>query len=50
MLTKDVRFSKKLYEDFHTPVSRSALISGTGEKERNNFFKAQREKVIKLKK
>jgi hypothetical protein len=50
MLTKDVRFSKKLFDGFNTLVSRSTLISGTGEKERNKFFRAQREKINQLKK
>ncbi|MEO6220973.1 MAG: hypothetical protein ABIO81_11130 [Ginsengibacter sp.] len=48
MLTKDMRFSKKILDGFNTLVSRSTLISGTGEKERNKFFKVQREKIIHL--
>jgi hypothetical protein len=48
MLTKDVRFSKKLFDGFSTLVSSSTLISGTGEKERNKFFRVQREKIVQL--
>jgi hypothetical protein len=50
LLTKDVRFGKELLEGFQTLISRSSLISSTGEKERNKFFKVQREKVAQLKK
>jgi hypothetical protein len=50
LLTRDMRFSKKLFEGFNTLVSRSTLISGTGEKERNKFFRVQREKILQLKK
>jgi BetR domain len=50
MFTRDSRFSKKLFDGFNTLVSRSTLISGTGEKERNRFFRVQREKIIHLKK
>lgn len=48
LITKDARFNKKLLHGFNTLVSRSTLISGTGEKERNRFFRAQREKVAQL--
>ena len=50
LLTRDMRFSKKLFDGFSTLVSRSTLISGTGEKERNKFFRVQREKIIQLQK
>jgi hypothetical protein len=50
LLTRDARFNKKLFDGFNTLVSRSTLISGTGEKERNKFFRAQREKIIQIKK
>ncbi len=50
LLTKDARFSEKLYNGFNTLLASSTLISGTGEKERNKFFKLQREKVLQLKK
>ena len=49
LLTRDMRFSKKLFDGFSTLVSRSTLISGTGEKERNKFFRVQREKIHHLK-
>jgi hypothetical protein len=50
LMTKDERFGKKLLQGFNTLVSRAILISGSGEKERNKFFKIQREKVAQLKK
>jgi hypothetical protein len=50
LLTRDARFNKKLFDGFNTLVSRSTLISGTGEKERNKFFRVQREKILHLKK
>ena len=49
LMTKDHRFGKKLLQGFNTLVSRATLISGTGEKERNKFFRVQREKVSQLK-
>ena len=48
LITKDARFSKKLLHGFNTLVSRATLISGTGEKERNKFFRVQREKISQL--
>jgi len=48
LITKDTRFSKKLLHGFNTLVSRATLISGTGEKERNRFFRVQREKLGQL--
>jgi BetR domain len=50
LITKDVRLGEKLFRGFNTLVSRSTLISGTGEKERNKFFRVQHEKIIQLKK
>lgn len=50
LMTKDERFGKKLRQGFNTLVSRATLISGSGEKERNKFFKVQREKILQLKK
>ncbi len=50
LMTKDVRFGNKLLQGFDTLVSRSTLISGTGEKERNKFFRSQRDKIMHLKK
>ena len=49
LMTKDHRFGKKLLQGFNTLVSRATLISGTGEKERNKFFRVQREKISQLK-
>jgi hypothetical protein len=48
LITKDIRFSKKLLHGFNTLISRSTLVSGTGEKERNRFFMMQREKISQL--
>lgn len=50
LMTKDVRFGDKLLQGFNTLVSRATLISGTGEKERNKFFRVQRDKILQLKK
>jgi hypothetical protein len=50
LLTKDVRLGEKLFRGFNTLTSRSALISGTGERERNKFFRVQHEKIAQLKK
>ncbi|MEP6615766.1 MAG: helix-turn-helix domain-containing protein [Ginsengibacter sp.] len=50
MMTKDVRFGKKLLNGFNTLINSSTLISGTGEKERNKFFRIQRDKVSQLRK
>jgi hypothetical protein len=48
--TSDNKFTKKLFDNFHNLVSRSTLISGTGERDRNKFFKGLRERVMALKK
>jgi transcriptional regulator with XRE-family HTH domain len=50
LLTTDARFTEKSYNHFHTLLSRSTLISGTGEKDRNRFFNALRSKVNSLRK
>jgi hypothetical protein len=50
MITKDVRFNESTFHAFKNLVSRSTLISGTGEKERNKFFRLLKEKVRDLKK
>jgi hypothetical protein len=50
LITKDERFTKKAFETFHTLLSRSNLISRSGEKERNRFFNTLRDKVNALKK
>lgn len=50
MLTADKRFNDSVFNGFHTLKSRSTLISGTGEKERNRFFNSLLEKVNGLRK
>lgn len=50
LFTKDSRFAAKVISSFDTLLSRSTLISKTGEKDRNRFFNALREKVNSLKK
>ncbi|HEV7781381.1 MAG TPA: helix-turn-helix domain-containing protein [Chitinophagaceae bacterium] len=50
LFTRDPRFSSKAMSSFDTLLSRSALISRTGEKDRNRFFNALREKVNGLRK
>lgn len=50
LFTKDSRFATKVISSFDTLLSRSTLISKTGEKDRNRFFNALREKVNFLKK
>jgi len=50
LITKDERFGKIQLHGFNTLVSRSTIISGTGEKDRNKFFRIQREKILELKK
>ena len=47
--TSDKKFTEKAFNNFQNLVSRSVLISETGEKERNKFFKSLRERVHKLK-
>lgn len=48
--TTDKKFNERAFHNFNNLASRSVLISGTGEKERNKFFKALREKVQALRK
>lgn len=50
LITRDDRFSHKAFSGFNTLLNRSALISRTGEKERNRFFNALRDKVNSLNK
>jgi hypothetical protein len=50
LFTRDSRFSAKAMNSFDGLLSRSTLISKTGEKDRNRFFNALREKVNSLKK
>jgi hypothetical protein len=38
MATKDPRFTDIVFNHFYTLISRSSLISETGEKERSRFF------------
>lgn len=48
LFTKDPRFSAKVMNSFDTLLSRSTLISKTGERDRNRFFNALRQKVNSL--
>lgn len=48
--TTDKKFTEKAFHNFQNLVSRSVLISGTGERERNKFFKSMREKLQACKK
>jgi hypothetical protein len=50
LFTKDPRFSDNVIGSFNTLLSRSTLISKTGEKDRNRFFNAIREKINGLRK
>lgn len=50
MVTKDERFNESTFNAFRMLVSRSTLISGTGEKDRNRFFRSLKEKVQTLRK
>jgi hypothetical protein len=49
LISKDVRFNEKSFESFNIILSRSTLISGTGERERNKFFRSLKERVHNLK-
>jgi hypothetical protein len=46
--TRDKRFNESVFNGFQTLKSRSTLISGTGEKERNKFFRHLCSKVNEL--
>jgi hypothetical protein len=48
LITKDARFTDIVFSNFYTLMSRSALISETGEKERNRFFRSLKLKVQDL--
>lgn len=50
LFTRDDRFSDRIAGSFDTLLSRSTLISKTGEKDRNRFFNTLREKVNALSK
>lgn len=45
LFTKNAKFSSKVLESFETLLSRSSLISKSGEKDRNRFFNALRQKI-----
>lgn len=45
LFTRDTRFTDKVISTFDALLSRSSLISKTGEKDRNRFFNTLREKV-----
>jgi hypothetical protein len=49
MMTKDARFNETAFSSFNNLVSRSTLISGTGEKERNKIFQLLKQRVRDLK-
>lgn len=50
LFTRDIRFRDKVMESFNTLLSRSTLISKTGEKDREPFFNFLRDKVHNLSK
>lgn len=50
LITRDIRFSEKNFETFNTLLSKSTLISSTGEKDRVRFFNTLRNKVLQLRK
>jgi len=50
LITKDVRFNESAFQAFENLVSRSTLISATGEKERSKVFKLLKDRVRNLKK
>jgi hypothetical protein len=48
LIGKDVRFNEKAFSSFQNILSRSALISVTGERERNKFFRSLKDRVHRL--
>lgn len=50
IITRDPRFADKNFEAFNNLLSRSTLISTSGEKDRNRFFNTLRDKVNELRK
>jgi hypothetical protein len=50
LVTKEKRFNEHIFSNFNTLKSRSALVSGTNERERVKFFNSLREKVNALRK
>ena len=49
LITRDGRFTDRAFDTFNTLLSRSALVSKSGEKDRNRFFNAMKNKVNELK-
>ena len=50
LVTKEKRFNEHIFSNFNTLKSRSALVSGTNERERVKFFNSLRDKVNALRK
>jgi hypothetical protein len=50
LITKDERFTARSFDTFNTLLSRSTLVSKSGEKDRNRFFNVLRDKVNELRK
>jgi len=50
LVSKDLRFNEKSFATFNTLLKRAHLISETGERERNRFFGALKDKVQGLRK
>jgi len=48
LITEDQRFCARAFDTFQTLLSRSTLVSGSGEKDRSRFFNTLREKVNAL--
>lgn len=48
LFTQDTRFNSRMMESFNNLLSRSTLVSETGERDRNRFFNAIRQKVKQL--
>jgi hypothetical protein len=48
LFTSDDRFTQKVMRSFDNLLSRSTLISGTGEKDRSRFFQSLKSKVVAL--
>lgn len=49
LITKDTRFNKKAFDNFHSLLGRSTQVSLTGERDRRRFFNTMREKLETLK-
>ena len=50
LFTNDQRFTQLVFANFYTLMSRSTLISQTGEKERSRFFRSLRQRIHDLRK